>query len=234
MRWPTRSPRDDLDDLCDELGDLLLQVVFHARMARGTGRVRVRRRGRGHHPQDDPPASACVRRRQRQSHTGACEGRLGRGSRPRRRPSARPRKGGSTGCAAPRCWPRSRPGQPALTRAMALQRTASTVGFDWNDPRAVLAKIREEADEIEAALDSGDKDGDGGGDRRPAVRRGQSRAPCRRRSGPGAARHQRKFERRFAYIEHALGVAGRSLSDASLEEMDALWNAAKDAERHEA
>ena len=47
-------------------------------------------------------------------------------------------------------------GQPALTRAMELQRKASTVGFDWNDPRAVLHKIREEADEIEAALDRGD------------------------------------------------------------------------------
>src|SRR4030081_944876 len=49
-------------------------------------------------------------------------------------------------------------GRPALVRAMELQRKASTVGFDWNDPRAVLAKIREEADEIEAALDQGDAD----------------------------------------------------------------------------
>src|ERR1700749_966561 len=48
-------------------------------------------------------------------------------------------------------------GQPALTRAMELQRKASSVGFDWNDPRAVLQKIREEADEIEAALDRNDK-----------------------------------------------------------------------------
>src|SRR5262249_34158675 len=46
---------------------------------------------------------------------------------------------------------------PALTRALKLQQKASKVGFDWNDPKAVLAKIREEADEIEAALDAGDK-----------------------------------------------------------------------------
>src|SRR6201992_282878 len=46
---------------------------------------------------------------------------------------------------------------PALTRALKLQQKASKVGFDWNDPRAVLAKIREETDEIEAALDAGDK-----------------------------------------------------------------------------
>src|SRR5581483_123639 len=49
-------------------------------------------------------------------------------------------------------------GQPALARAMELQRKASSVGFDWNDPRAVLHKIREEADEIEAALDRGNAD----------------------------------------------------------------------------
>ncbi len=50
-------------------------------------------------------------------------------------------------------------GRPAKTRAMELERKASTVGFDWNDPRAVLAKIREEADEIEAALDRNDSEG---------------------------------------------------------------------------
>src|SRR5947207_908128 len=122
-------------------------------------------------------------------------------------------------------------GQPALTRAMELQRKASTVGFDWNDPRAVLHKIREEADEIEAALDRGDADelaaetGDllfalvnlarhVGADPESALR------------GTNA-----KFERRFAYIERALAANGRSLEGASLGEMDALWNEAKDAER---
>ena len=54
--------RDDLADLKEELGDLLLQVVFHARMAEEAGRVRFRRRGRGDHREAHPPASACVRR----------------------------------------------------------------------------------------------------------------------------------------------------------------------------
>ena len=49
MRWPTRSTRGDLDDLREELGDLLLQVVFHARMAEEQERVRLRRRRRGDH-----------------------------------------------------------------------------------------------------------------------------------------------------------------------------------------
>jgi ATP diphosphatase len=122
-------------------------------------------------------------------------------------------------------------GQPALTRAMELQRKASTVGFDWNDPRAVLHKIREEADEIEAALDRNDAEelaaetGDllfalvnlarhVGADPESALR------------GTNA-----KFERRFAYIERALAAKGHSPENASLAEMDALWNEAKGAEQ---
>src|SRR4029077_5339105 len=111
-------------------------------------------------------------------------------------------------------------GQPALARALELQRKASTVGFDWNDPRAVLKKIREEADEIEAALDRDSADeldaetgdllfavvnlgGPAGADPEMALR------------GANA-----KFERRFGYIERSLEAQGRSLEDASLAEMD--------------
>ena len=118
-------------------------------------------------------------------------------------------------------------GQPALTRAMALQRKASSVGFDWNDPRAVLHKIREEADEIEAALDRGDTQelADETGDLLFALvnlARHVGADPEAALAGTNA-----KFERRFAYIERALAAQGRSLEDASLAEMDALWNAAK-------
>ena len=80
-------------------------------------------------------------------------------------------------------------GLPALTRALKLQAKASKVGFDWNDPRAVLHKIREEADEIEAALD-GDAADAGSRSRRSAVRRRQSRASSARRPGSGAAADQ--------------------------------------------
>ena len=62
MRWPTRS-RGATCDLRDELGDLLLQVVYHAQHGRGARRVRLRRRRRGDHRQDDPPPSARLRRR---------------------------------------------------------------------------------------------------------------------------------------------------------------------------
>ena len=117
--------------------------------------------------------------------------------------------------------------QPALAQALALQAKASTVGFDWNDPRAVLAKIREEADEIEAELDAGTKREAGAevGDLLFAV--------------VNLARHvdadpeavlratNRKFGRRFAWIERALAERGKTPSEATLAEMDALWDAAK-------
>src|SRR5665811_1887351 len=111
-------------------------------------------------------------------------------------------------------------GQPALTRAMELQRKASSVGFDWNDPRAVLHKIREEADEIEAALDRGDADelAAEAGDLLFALvnlARHVGADPDMALRGTNA-----KFERRFGYIEQALAAKGRTLQDTSLQEMD--------------
>ncbi len=120
---------------------------------------------------------------------------------------------------------------PALTRALKLQNKAGSVGFDWNDPRAVLAKIREEADEIEAALDAGDKVDAGKevGDLLFAVvnlARHLSADP------EGVLRETNlKFERRFASIERALAARGKRPQDATLAEMDALWDAAKAAEK---
>jgi ATP diphosphatase len=118
-------------------------------------------------------------------------------------------------------------GQPALARAMELQCKASSVGFDWNDPRAVLHKIREEADEIESALDRSDADelAKETGDLLFAL------VNLARHVGadPDLALRSTnaKFERRFGYIERALVSQGRSLQSASLAEMDALWNEAK-------
>jgi ATP diphosphatase len=221
--------RGDLEDLRDELGDLLLQVVFHARMAEEQNafsfadvveaitRKMVRRHPHVFADSEGRRTPADVRgswdriKAEEKAERAA-----------RRPPETIEQKSLLSSVKA---------GQPALTRAIELQREASTVGFDWNDPRAVLHKIREEADEIEAALDRGDAEelaaetGDllfalvnlarhVGADPESALR------------GTNA-----KFERRFAYIERALAAKGRSLEGASLTEMDALWNEAKDAER---
>ena len=110
-------------------------------------------------------------------------------------------------------------------------RVASTVGFDWNDPRAVLSKIREEADEIEAALDRKDvrEIASETGDLLFAV------VNLARHAGADPEMSLRttnvKFERRFAYIEQALEKRGVALGDSTLEEMDTLWNEAKRVER---
>ena len=176
--------RGDLADLREELGDLLLQVVFHARMAQEQGAfdfgdvveaITEKLIRRHPHVFGDRAAST----------PEAVEG-LWERSRARRRP----REATSATQARTGRWPACRSALPALTRALKLQQKAGKVGFDWNDPLAVLAKIREEADEIEADIKAGKRDAARGRGRRSAVRGGQSRPPSRRRSGSDAARHQ--------------------------------------------
>src|ERR1700745_2526014 len=148
--------RGDLDDLRDELGDLLLQVVFHARMAEeqdafsfgdvveAITRKMIRRHPHVFADKDGNLTPSHVKDAWERIKAEEKDERA-----TRRPPEQMAHKSRLSGVKA---------GQPALTRAMELQRKASGVGFDWNDPRAVLHKIREEADEIEAALDRGDSD----------------------------------------------------------------------------
>ena len=217
--------RGDFDDLREELGDLLLQVVYHARMAEEQNafvfgdvveaitRKMIRRHPHVFADKDGNIAPAGVKSAWERIKAEE------KAERAAQRPAEETtHKSLLSGVKA---------GQPALTRAMELQRKASTVGFDWNDPRAVLAKIREEADEIEAALDNGNPEelADETGDLLFALvnlARHIGADPESALRGTNA-----KFERRFAYIERALEAKGRSLEDATLEEMDALWNEAK-------
>ena len=120
---------------------------------------------------------------------------------------------------------------PALTRALKLQGRASKVGFDWNDPLAVLAKIREESEEIAAEIAAGETERAGAevGDLLFAA------VNLARHLGidPESALRgtNSKFVRRFAAIEHALAERGKRPEQSTLAEMDALWNAAKAAEK---
>jgi ATP diphosphatase len=221
--------RGDLDDLREELGDLLLQVVFHARMAEERNafafgdvveaitRKMIRRHPHVFADKDGRLAPSHVKEVWDQIKAEE------KAERAARRP---PEQGEHRSLLSS-----VKAGQPALTRAMELQRKASTVGFDWNDPRAVLHKIREEADEIEAALDRGDAQelADETGDLLFALvnlARHVGADPETALRGTNA-----KFERRFGYIERALAAEGRSLETASLAEMDGLWNEAKAAEQ---
>ena len=221
--------RGDFDDLREELGDLLLQVVYHARMAEEQNafafgdvveaitRKMIRRHPHVFADKDGNIAAAGVK--------SAWE-RIKAEEKAERAALRPPEETTHKSLLAT-----VKSGQPALTRAMELQRKASTVGFDWNDPRAVLSKIREEADEIEAALDGGHADelAEETGDLLFALvnlARHVGADPESALRGTNA-----KFERRFAYIERALAAKGRSLKEATLVEMDALWNEAKRAQQ---
>ena len=213
--------RGDLDHLKDELGDLLLQVVFHARMAQEQSKFDfggvveaiatklIRRHPHVFADEHGQTAEAVKGMWERIK----AEEKADRGEEP---------EGALSGVAV---------ALPALTRALKLQNKAGQVGFDWNDPRAVLAKIREEADEIEAALDAQDEAHAATevGDLLFAV---VNLARHLQADPEGILRAtNRKFERRFASIERALAAQGKLPQDATLAEMVALWDAAKEEEK---
>ena len=223
--------RGDLADLKDELGDLLLQVVFHARMAEEEGafafgdvvQAITEKLIRRH-----PHVFGDDRSRTPQAVEGLWE---------RIKAEERAARHGSRQQGALAGVPVA---LPALTRALKLQEKASKVGFDWNDVRAVLDKIREEADEIEAALGAGDA-GSAGCAAEAAAEVGDLLFAAvnlarHLRADPAALLRQtnQKFERRFAAIENALAANGKTPSEATLAEMDKLWDDAKAEERRSA
>jgi nucleoside triphosphate diphosphatase len=217
--------RSDLDDLRDELGDLLLQVVFHARMAQEQGvfdfadvvealTAKLLRR----HPHVFGKARGLTPK--------AVEGLWERIKAEERSQKANDLSG-EEGAGALAGVPVA---LPALSRALKLQAKAGNVGFDWNDPRAVLAKIREEADEIEHELAAGNRTTAAAeiGDLLSAVVNLARHLDVDPEATLRATNY--KFERRFAAIERALADRGKTPQAATLEEMDELWNEAKAAE----
>ncbi len=220
--------RGDLDDLREELGDLLLQVVFHARMAQEQGRFDF----------GDVVEAITTKLLRRHPHVfgdargltpKAVEGlweRIKAEEKAERRARGESHAQESAGALAgvPVAL-------PALSRALKLQSKAGKVGFDWNDPLAVLAKIREEADEIAQAIAAGDRKQAEGevGDLLFAVVNLARHLDV----DPEAALRatNQTFERRVAFIERALAARGKSPNESSLAEMDALWDAAKAEER---
>ena len=217
--------RGDLDDLRDELGDLLLQVVFHARMAQEQGAFEfgdvvqaITEKLLRRHPHVFGDAQNLTP----EAVKGLWERIKAEEKTERRARGKTEPQGALSGVPA---------GLPALARALKLQQKASRVGFDWNDPQAVLAKIREEADEISKAIASGDRDEakEEIGDLMFALVNLARHLDV----DPDAALRatNAKFERRFASIEKALAGRGKSAVESSLAEMDALWDAAKAAEK---
>jgi len=224
--------RGDLADLRDELGDLLLQVVFHARMAEEQGafafgdaveaitRKLIRRHPhvfgntRDLSPEEVKSLWDAIKGEEKAERRAARE-KMGQ--------APEPHEAGFLG-GIPTAL-------PALTRAQKLTAKAAKVGFDWPEAAQVIDKIHEELEEVKEASSSGERDRieDEIGDLLFSV------TNLARHFGIDPERALRrtnaKFERRFKAIEEALGEQDRSLDQASLEEMEELWIAAKTAER---
>jgi ATP diphosphatase len=144
--------RGDLADLRDELGDLLLQVVFHARMAQEQGAFAF----------GDVVQAITEKMLRRHPHVfGDADARRPdavKGLWERIKAEEKAARAAQKGAAAPDGALAGVPtALPAMMRAQKLQTKAGQVGFDWNDPQAVLAKIREETEEVANALARGDQ-----------------------------------------------------------------------------
>jgi ATP diphosphatase len=211
--------RGDMEDLRDELGDLLLQVVYHARMAEEIGAFAF----------GDVVRSITVKMIRRHPHVfGDADARTAgiseRGWDEAKAAEKSERRGG-----APSGLLDDVPGNlPALLRAAKLQRRAATVGFDWPDAGAVMAKLREEMEEVEAEIAAGAppaRVGEEIGDLLFAV------VNLARHCGVDADAALRganeKFCRRFRYVESSLAAKGQKLQDTTLDEMETLWITSK-------
>ena len=197
--------RDDMDELADELGDLQLQVVFHAQMAREAG----------HFALEDVITRICDKLERRHPHifSDATAGghHLWEQIKADER-AAKPDQSALAGVAL---------ALPALERAAKLQKRAARTGFDWPDASGPLAKIDEELAELVAAKpeDRAEELGD--------LLFAAVNLARHLKIDPEDALRQanRKFERRFRAIETAPGF-----SKLSLNQMEELWQAAKAAQ----
>lgn len=211
--------RGDLSDLKEELGDLLLQVVFHSRMAEEQGAFDIRdvataisdkmiRRHPhvfGDHAYENLSAQVAgweelkAQERKAKAKTGVLDD-------------------------VPA-------GLPALTRAVKLTKRAARVGFDWPTAAEVLDKLREETEEIAVEIEAGDM-------AKAREELGDILFVCANLArkldvDPEDALRatNAKFTRRFAFVEAGLAERGKTPDQSDLAEMDALWNDAKAAEK---
>jgi nucleoside triphosphate diphosphatase len=223
--------RGDLEGLKDELGDLLLQVVYHAQMAGEQSRFDF-----------SDVADAVTRKMIRRHPHVFVDGSLRdefltANLWERIKAEEKAERGESVASVASRLdeVPLA---LPALTRAVKLQKRAAEVGFDWPSLAPVLAKAEEEIVELKEAIAA---EGDAASGTRSTKIKEEfgdllfvmANVARHLKVDPEAALREAnaKFVRRFKSIEQALAKEGRRCEDATLEEMDRLWDEAKEAER---
>lgn len=221
--------RHDMDDLREELGDLLLQVIFHSQMA-----------SEGDHFHFGDVVNAITKKMiRRHPHIFGSAGERGKAlvreawekikaEEKAERAARRAALGLDQG---PKAFLDDVPyGLPPMKAAVKLQKRASKVGFDWNDPLAVLDKIEEEIGEVREEIKCRKEGNDLAlkseiGDLLFAIANLARHADID--PDEAVAHTNQKFRRRFAHIERELEKAGSSLEEASLDDMEALWQQAK-------
>ena len=210
-------------ELAGELGDLLLQVVFHSQIAADEGRFTVA----------DVIARVSEKMVRRHPHVFADETARTSGEVLRNWEAIKEAEQAQAGRPEGSMLDSVSAGLPAAMEAYQMTTKASRVGFDWPDAASVLAKLDEETAELREAVAAG-----GAADARVAEELGDllfAAVNVARLLGhdPESALKaaNRKFRRRFRHIEERLRAAGRKPAEATLAEMDALWEEAKAAER---
>lgn len=218
--------RGDMDDLREELGDLLLQVVYHARMAEEEKEFHF----------GDVVEAVTTKMIRRHPHVFGDEKARNAGMAKgmwekikAEEKSLRLQRRRTNGAAEedPRFLDGIPQALPALTRALKLQQKASRVGFDWGAAEPVLDKIEEEIAELRQAIANGnqrDMEDELGDLMFALVNLGRHLNVDSEKALSGT---NRKFVNRFAHIEESLEAAGSTLEEATLDEMEALWRQAK-------
>ncbi|SKB93903.1 nucleoside triphosphate pyrophosphohydrolase [Luteibacter sp. 22Crub2.1] len=206
--------RNDMRDLRDELGDLLLQVVFHSRMAEEAG----------HFAFGDVVDAICDKMVRRHPHVFEDVTHANDTARSRDWDRLKAEERKARGVEDTSALAGISPGLPEWQRAVKLQKRAANVGFDWPDHTPVLDKMAEEIEEVRHEFDNGadeDRLADEIGDVLFVA------ANLARHAKVDVSRALRganaKFERRFRGMEAMAAAEGRKLSSYSLEEQEALW-----------
>jgi MazG family protein len=212
------AERGDTSGLCDELGDLLFQVVFYAQIADETGRFSLA----------EVASSICDKLVRRHPHVFGEANEPNASSQAQSWEAIKAAEREARGSAS--ALDDVPAALPALTRADKLQRRAARVGFDWPDLAPVLAKVREEIGEVESALEAGDREAASSevGDVLFAVTNlaRHLRADPEQRLRDTSA----KFERRFRAFEAALRAEGIEPEQADFEVLEAAYQRAKASE----
>ncbi len=215
--------RDDLVALRDELGDLLFQVVFHARMAEEAGAFAF----------EDVVAGITEKMIRRHPHVFGTdeERRAGAVAGSWERIKAREREDAGAGGGAPGTLDGIARALPALKRAQKIGQRAAGVGFDWPQGEGPRLKVLEELQELEEAREQGDaaRTAEELGDLLFAVVNLARHLDVDAEQALTAA--NRKFGRRFRSMEEAAGADGRELRELPIDALERYWQAAKRRER---